>query len=155
MLKNKLFAISPSDKNGGLASLVLNNDSDHMNWIEGTGTWGVPFGFEFVRMEKNGNSVTAYYKRDTLLVTAVRTMENNLLRERYSFRNSGTFDLYFLRGDIGLYANFSDDYDSSPVCITSRCNAPHLERRRKLLYSRSQNGAVSYGTSSCFDQRLS
>lgn len=123
MLKNKLFAISPSDKNGGLASLVLNNDSDHMNWIEGTGTWGVPFGFEFVRMEKNGNSVTAYYKRDTLLVTAVRTMENNLLRERYSFRNSGTFDLYFLRGDIGLYANFSDDYDCSPVCITSRCNA--------------------------------
>lgn len=39
-LSNAVFTVTWDEANGGLDSLVLNNDSDRMNWIEGTDTWG-------------------------------------------------------------------------------------------------------------------
>ena len=61
-MKNRLFTVEPMPENGGLKSLVLNDDPDRMNWIEGFGTWGVPFDFEFLGMEESGNRVTAHYR---------------------------------------------------------------------------------------------
>lgn len=122
-MKNRLFTVEPMPENGGLKSLVLNDDPDRMNWIEGFGTWGVPFDFEFLGMEESGNRVTAHYRKDTLELEVVRTLEGDLLRERYRFRNSGAYDLYFQRGALAVYATFNDSYPDSAMCLTQRCHA--------------------------------
>ena len=124
-MKNRWFSVEPAPENGGLKSLVLNNDPASMNWIEGIGTWGVPLDFRFLGMEKRGNTLLSRYQLDTLELEVTHTMEEELLRERFTFRNTGTFDLYFQRGGISLYATFNDSYESADVCIAERCHA-HL-----------------------------
>ncbi len=124
-MKNDLFTIEPMRENGGLKSLVLHDDPDRMNWIEGLGTWGVPLDFEFRGMEESDQRITAHYRQDTLELDVERTMEKNLLRERYTFRNTGTFDLYFQRGKLSLYTTFNDSYQDAATCIRQRCHA-HL-----------------------------
>ncbi len=122
-MKNRWFAVEAMPENGGLKSLILNDDPDRMNWIEGFGTWGVPLGFDFCGMEESGDKITAHYRKDTLELEAVRSMEENLLRERYIFRNAGTFDLYFQRGGLAIYTTFNDSYQDAATCIRQRCHA--------------------------------
>ena len=124
-MKNRWFSVEPAPENGGLKSLVLNDDPASMNWIEGVGTWGVPLDFRFLGMEEQGNSLLSRYQLDTLELEVTRTMEEGLLRERFTFRNTGTFDLYFQRGGISLYTTFNDSYESAEICIAERCHT-HL-----------------------------
>ncbi len=121
-MKNHLFEVSVNPQNGGLDSLILVSDPDRMNWIEGVSVWGIPQNMDFAGMEENGNTVTSRYQKNTLLLEASRTLDENGLTEQYTFTNTGTYDLYFQRGELGIYATFNDNYQDAETCLAKRCH---------------------------------
>ena len=62
-MENGKFTVEFNSDNGGLKSLVLKNDADRMNWIEGLGTWGVPAGMEFLGAEQKDSKSVFRYRR--------------------------------------------------------------------------------------------
>ena len=122
-MKNNVFSIELNPQNGTVKSIVLNNDPAKMNWIEGMASWGDPVGFEFIDMSFDGNVIHSRYRQGTLELEVVRTLLDDRLTEKFVYRNTGYYDLYFKRGDLGIYATFNDNYPSSDVCISQRCHA--------------------------------
>ena len=124
-MENGKFTVEFNSANGGLKALVLKNDADRMNWIEGLGTWGVPSGMEYLGAEQKDGKSVSRYRRDVLELTVERSMGGDFLRERFSFRNTAPYDLYFQRGELGVFATFNDNYTDAETCEKRRCNA-HL-----------------------------
>ena len=138
-MRNRLFTIELNPEDGTLTSLVLNHDPEKMNWIEGFFSWGKPavarfgsfetanFGgcveYEFAGMEIHEDKACSRYRRETLELEVIRTLEEDKLIERYVYRNAGYYDLYFQRGGLGIYTTFNDSYPASDVCIGRRCHA--------------------------------
>lgn len=122
-MENGKFTVEFNSDNGGLKSLVLKNDADRMNWIEGLGTWGVPAGMEFLGAEQKDGKSVSRYRRDVLELTVERSMGGDFLRERFIFRNTAPYDLYFQRGELGVFATFNDNYTDAGTCEKSRCHA--------------------------------
>lgn len=115
-MENGKFTVEFNSDNGGLKSLVLKNDSDRMNWIEGPGTWGVPAGMEFLGAEQKDGKSVSRYRRDVLELTVERSMGGDFLREHFIFRNTAPYDLYFQRGELGVFATFNDNYTDAGTC---------------------------------------
>ncbi|MCR5840410.1 MAG: hypothetical protein K6G94_12345, partial [Kiritimatiellae bacterium] len=141
---NERFVVSLSEKNGALASLVMKEDADHMNWIHGLENWGevrtnikcyggtdswtgaafrdsekLPFiGFR----EEDGRFVSVY-DNGILRAEVGRELTCDSLKERYVFTNVSKSPLYFGRGDLGILATFNDDYAGADECIRRRCSA--------------------------------
>ncbi len=132
-MKNHLFEIECNPQNGGLNSLVMTGDPEKMNWIEGFSTYGFPAGMGFCGMEENGNTVLSRYQRDTLRLDVRRSLEEDGLHESYVFVNTGTFDLYFCRGEVGIYTTFNDNYQDAETCLKKRCHA-HIWCGRNNAY---------------------
>ena len=124
-MENGKFTVEFNSANGGLKTLVLKNDADRMNWIEGLGTWGVPSGMEYLGAEQKDGKAVSRYRRGVLELTVERSMGSDFLRERFSFRNTAPYDLYFQRGELGVFATFNDNYTDAETCEKRRCNA-HL-----------------------------
>ena len=122
-MENGKFTVEFNSDNGGLKSLVLKNDADRMNWIEGLGTWGVPAGMEFLGAEQKVGKSVSRYRRDVLELTVEHSMGGDFLRERFIFRNTAPYDLYFQRGELGVFATFNDNYTDAGTCEKSRCHA--------------------------------
>ena len=97
-MENSKFTVEFNSDNGGLKVLVLKNDADRMNWIEGLGTWGVPAGMEFLGAEQKDGKAVSRYRCGVLKLTVERSMGSDFLRERFSFHNTAPYDLYFQRG---------------------------------------------------------
>lgn len=123
MMQNNFFKIEFKPETGTVKSLVMNHDPDGMNWVEGLFSWGLPADFEFVEMKSAGNEVHSRYRKETLELEVIRTLEPDRLTERYIYRNTGYYDLYFQRGGLGIYATFNDSYPESDICIKKRCHA--------------------------------
>ena len=143
-LSNAVFTVTWNEKDGGLDSLVLNDDPDRMNWIEGTDTWGTlrwlkrdiswktdpkrelwldTQKFVFAGMRPDGRAVVSTYTSDHLRAEVRREVTDDALEETYVFTNVEKFPLYFLRGDLGILATFNDSYTDASVCETKRCHA--------------------------------
>ena len=122
-MENGKFTVEFNSANGGLKALVLKNDADRMNWIEGLGTWGVPSGMEYLGAEQKDGKAVSRYRRGVLELTVERSMGSDFLRERFSFRNTAPYDLYFQRGELGVFATFNDNYTDAGTCEKSRCHA--------------------------------
>ncbi|MBP5640297.1 MAG: hypothetical protein J6X55_12505 [Victivallales bacterium] len=122
-MKNDVFTIEFNASNGTVASLVLNDDPDRMNWVEGMCDWGQPVGMDFVSMTIEDNEVRSLYRKETLELEVVRTLSADSLTERFIYRNTGYYDLYFERGGLGIYTTFNDSYEDSDICIHQRCDA--------------------------------
>mgnify|MGYP002765078839 FL=1 len=122
-MENGKFTVEFNSDNGGLKSLVLKNDADRMNWIEGLGTWGVPAGMEFLGAEQKDGKAVSRYRRGVLELTVERSMGGDFLRERFIFRNTAPYDLYFQRGQLGIFTTFNDNYTYAETCEKKRCHA--------------------------------
>lgn len=138
-MQNDLFTVQLNPEDGTVSSLVLNRDPAKMNWVEGFFHWGKPalsrFGahetanwggakdFEFTGMQCDGNTSRAHYRKETLELEVTRTLKAGRLTERYTYRNTGYYDLFFQRGDLGIYTTFNDSYPASDICLTRRCDA--------------------------------
>ena len=97
MMQNNFFKIEFKPETGTVKSLVMNHDPDGMNWVEGLFSWGLPADFEFVEMKSAGNEVHSRYRKETLELEVIRILEPDRLTERYIYRNTGYYDLYFQR----------------------------------------------------------
>ena len=137
---NADFTVIWNQDDGTLASLVLNDDPDRMNWIEGTAGWGqirlvaqYPFrpwqnstAFRFKGMRQEGEWVVSSYEMDqweTLRAEVRRRVTDEALEEEYAFFNDATWPIYFRRGDLGILATFNDSYGDAAECIVRRCHA--------------------------------
>lgn len=137
---NADFTVAWNPEDGTLASLVLNDDPDRMNWIEGTAGWGqirlvaqfperpwpksVAFRFEGLR-EEDGWIVSSYAMEDwgTLRAEVRRRVTDEALEEEYVFANDASWPVYFRRGDLGILATFNDSYGTAAECVARRCHA--------------------------------
>lgn len=135
--------VAYDEANGGVKSLVLAGDTNGMNWVEGTGTWGTIRSFSpeitwatkddaffnppllrfLGRVETNGTSVSRYADGKGLLVTVTRRVAGGVLDERYEFENTAYGPRYFLKGHLGILATFNDSYHSADICNRLRCHA--------------------------------
>ena len=141
---NAFFSVTLNEENGGLDSLVLQNDADKMNWIAGTDTWGTlrwlrrdiawkerprrelwldTMKFRFVDLRRDGAAYVSRYVSDHLSAEVRREVTADALEETYVFTNTEKYPLYFLRGDLGILATFNDSYAEASVCETKRCHA--------------------------------
>ena len=91
--------VAYDEANGGVKSLVLAGDTNGMNWVEGTGTWGTIRSFSpeitwatkddaffnppllrfLGRVETNGTSVSRYADGKGLLATVTRRVAGGVL----------------------------------------------------------------------------
>ena len=137
---NADFTVTWNKVDGTLASLVLNDDPDRMNWIEGTANWGqirlvsqspdMSFqnstAFRFKGMREDGEWVVSSYAMagwETLRAEVRRRVTDEGLEEEYTFFNDATWPIYFRRGDLGILATFNDSYGDADECIVRRCHA--------------------------------
>ena len=141
---NECFAVSWDEKSGALASLVVNGDSDRMNWIQGFENWGeirtnvrriggkdglTGAAFRdsekmpFKGLREEGGRVVSVYDNGLLRAEVGRELTSDALMERYVFTNISKAPLYFGRGDLGILATFNDDYAGADECIRRRCSA--------------------------------
>ena len=138
-MRNDVFTIEFDRENGTIRSLVLNDDPDRMNWVEGLFEWGQPVGpakghfagvnwgnrvnFEFTGMTLGEREARSRYRHETLELEVVRTLAPDRLTEKFIYRNTGSCDLFFPRGSLGVYTTFNDSYEESSVCMRQRCHA--------------------------------
>ena len=94
-MKNKVFTIDFNEHNGTIKSLVVNDDPAKMNWVEGMAELGKPVGFEFVDLAFDGNEIRSHYRQETLELEVIRTLLDDRLTEKFIYRNTGYYDLYF------------------------------------------------------------
>lgn len=138
-----LIKFDPAD--GTLLSLKHPEDTDEMNWVEGDAKWGTVKGGETLSAEVTEDSVHAVYKTKHLLVTVDRKIDGDIYRETYRFENTGTKDVFFNRGGVGIYTTFNDNYDLSTVCLKQKChthiwcgrNSSYINARKMGLYGQS------------------
>ncbi len=122
-MKNDFFEVEVNRENGGLNSLVLNDDAERMNWIEGFKTWGLPLMLDFVGIEEADGVVISRYQKRSLVLEVRRTIEQDGIRENYRFINTGTYDIFFRRGEYGIFTTFNDNYQDAATCLKKRCHA--------------------------------
>lgn len=139
---NEAFTVTWDDRDGTLASLVMNNDPDGMNWIEGTDrwgairlhrmewkggkdTWGDTVRMEFAGLRTEGDAVVSSYRLGPIGAEVRRRVCADGLEESYVFTDVERYPVYFLRGHLGILATFNDSYAKASVSETRRCHA-HL-----------------------------
>ena len=117
VLKDPIFELSVNKKSGGLDSIVVKNDSTHMNWVGNTRH----FGEIYVSAGKNktfANALTlksvtqskTVYENESIRVTVLRSFDRNgCLDEHYIIKNIASSDLFFRKGDIGIYVPLADE----------------------------------------------
>ena len=137
---NADFTVTWDQDDGTLASLVLNDDPDRMNWIEGTAGWGQmrlvaqspglafqnSVAFRFTGLREEGEWVVSSYAMadwETLRAEVRRRVTAEALEEEYTFFNDATWPIYFRRGDLGILATFNDSYGEAAECVARRCHA--------------------------------
>ena len=140
---NERFVVTWNAKNGALKSLVLRDDADRMNWIEGFESWGeirtnarkINSGswtgaafldsekLPFVGMREENGRVISRYDNGVLAAEVVRELLPDALRETYVFRNVTKTPVYLNRGDLGILTTFNDDYPGADECTRRRCSA--------------------------------
>jgi len=141
---NEKFVVTWNMKNGALKSLVLCDDPDKMNWIQGLESWGEvrtnarlvagPTWWSgnafadseklaFEGMQERDGRVVSRYGNGVLRVEVLREVLKDALRETYVFKNATKTPVYLNRGDLGILATFNDDYPVAKECVRRRCSA--------------------------------
>ena len=92
------------EADGTIRTLQNQTDSYAMNWAEGARRWG---------------TVTA---PEGVAVRRTHSWQGDELEERFCFTNQTARPVYFLRGDLGVYLTFNDNYQEARECLTRRCH---------------------------------
>ena len=142
-MENNLFDVKVSENDGTVASLVLKNDSDHMNWCSGMMGWGsIRLNSDFPLLDENGvrsvvgiksptcvllsqenGGCRAVYEDEDFRITVERSFdESGFLNERYTVKNLRDADMFLEQGDIGIALPFNDIYTYADDCMINRCN---------------------------------
>ena len=119
------LAVAFDETNGGVKSLILSEDPNQMNWVEGKHTWGVPEDFTFKSMSKLSDGLIASYENATVKIDVERrtNQTDGAFVERYRITNTGEEPVTYSRGALSIPIPFNDSYERAPVCVTKRCHA--------------------------------
>lgn len=130
ILSSVVLQMNP--RNGGVEALRFPDDPDGMNWVEGNRTWGLPRYYDTFKrvyalygLERASDGIVTYTNRETRVTVERRRTEDGSLADRYEVENFSAHDVYFRRGDFGVYATFNDSYADAATCEKQRCHA-HL-----------------------------
>ena len=122
-MQNKLFDIAIDKTNGGVLSIVSREDKFNMNWCKKDTPFGMVKGYELLSLTQEENRVVALYENGSARVQVIRGFNQaGNYCESYTFSNPTEHDLFFKKGDIGIYTPFHDNYESSEICSTQRCH---------------------------------
>ena len=116
------------DARGGVKAVVLKDDADRMNWVEGQAEWGTPapeMKLRLVSAKTVGPVQTALWTNSAIRLEVRREAMGATLEERYVVSAASFYPVYFGRGKFGLYATFNDNYEDAITSQTKRCHA-HL-----------------------------
>lgn len=121
-MKKQAFQVLFNPQNGGVDSLVLEQDPTAMNWFKETA--GLPQNMETVSVTVAQDKCVAVYESKELQISVQRCLTSDgCLQETYRIQNKQDVDYYLMRGELGICMPFADQYDSAEVCMKSRCHA--------------------------------
>lgn len=130
-MKSTIFDVRIDTETGFVTSIVMNDDPHQMNWCKEEANWGsfhVITGhnrnfrkeLELVSYD-DGASV---YENEKIRITVKRGFdEEGAFEESYTFKNIYAHDVFFRKGEIGIVTPLCDEYKSSLISQTTRCNA--------------------------------
>lgn len=130
-MKNHIFEININTEIGAVSSIVMCDDSHKMNWCGNNGVWGEIFSqpawnknfdepFKAVCISE-GETV---YENKQMRIRVIRNFDaDDNYEEKYIFKNITSADLFFRKGDIGIYTPLCDEYHTAYVSLTQKCNA--------------------------------
>lgn len=129
-MKDPIFKLSVNSKSGGIESLIVKNDPTLMNWVGNTRHLGeicVSSGrnktFAADLTLKSATQTKTVYENESIRVTVLRSFDKDgCLDERYIIKNITSYDLFFRKGDVGIYVPFADEYKTADISLTNRCN---------------------------------
>ncbi len=131
-MKNPVFEYIVRPETGGISSLVMCEDPHAMNWCGHTKDWGVPVVMQTAKnrtfrdplVPTFANDRESIWENAELRVTLTRTFDpDGSLIEAYTFCNLSPYELFFRKGDIGIYVPLCDEYHEAAVSLTQKCHA--------------------------------
>lgn len=131
-MKNNVFEYVVRPETGGISSLVLCADPYAMNWCGHTKDWGMPVVMQLAKNRTfreplvliSSNETESIWENPELRITLSRTFASDgSLVESYVFRNLSPYELFFRKGDIGIYVPLCDEYHEAATSLTTKCHA--------------------------------
>lgn len=130
-MKSKLFDIKTDSTTGAVSSIVMCDDSYQMNWCGNGGQWGEIFAqvawnktFDEPFALTEFSEEMSVFENKQLRIAVSRTFDDEgCYVESYSFKNITESEMFFNKGDLGIYTPLCDEYHSAPVSLTQKCNA--------------------------------
>ncbi len=131
-MKNARFDIQINMETGGISSLVLCGDPYEMNWRGHTKDWGVPVIMQTAKNRTFREPLSLVSATESLCVWENAELSVKLSRsfdddgslvETYVFQNFSPYELFFRKGDIGIYAPLCDEYHEAQTSLTTKCHA--------------------------------
>ncbi len=130
-MKSKIFDIKVDTNSGGVSSMIIVGDEYNMDWCGRKRHWGELNAicgepktffnnFKLISCEET----CSVFANDELKVVLERSFddEGNYL-EKYTFKNISGHEMFFNKGDVGIYTPLCDEYHTAEYSLTNKCNA--------------------------------
>ena len=130
-MKSKLFDIRVDKNTGGVSTMIIESDQYNMDWCGRSRHWGELNAihgepktffnnFKLISCEE----ACSVFANDELRVTLERSFddEGNYI-EKYTFKNISGHEMFFNKGDVGIFTPLCDEYHASEYSLTNKCNA--------------------------------
>ena len=141
-MKNNIFDVKFNCESGGITSLRLVDDTEHMNFCcEGRDLFQIR-GFQLESFEESGNKAVAVSCFQNVSATTVYELKEDSITVCTVFKNNNTYPVYYKTGDVVVETPFHDAYDSSTVCMKERCHA-HIWTGLENTYIRCERMGIS------------
>lgn len=147
-MENTVFQIDFNAETGRIRSIVFQKDAYQMNWCGQTHEWGEIFfrnephaydaskntyvintwNFQkenmLVSFEESDAEAVSVYSNGRLQTTVKRFFdESGNFVETYEFKNISPDELFFRKGEVGIYTPFADEYRAAQESLTTKCSA--------------------------------
>ena len=130
-MKSNLFDIKVDKNTGGVSSMMIASDRYNMDWCGRNRHWGELNAihgepktffnnFKLISCEET----CSVFANDELRVTLERSFddEGNYI-EKYTFKNISGHEMFFNKGDVGIFTPLCDEYHAAEYSLTNKCNA--------------------------------
>ena len=130
-MKSNLLDIKVDTTTGGVSSMFIVGDEYNMDWCGRNRHWGELKAicgepktffndFKLISCEEE----CSVFANDELSVTIERSFdgEGNYI-EKYTFKNISGHEMFFNKGDVGIFVPLCDEYHSAEFSLTNKCNA--------------------------------
>lgn len=136
-MENNIFKIELNAETGNMTSLIIAEDGHRMNWCGGTHEWGeflcggyvyennkyVPKRSRLISFREDKDKAESIFSNGKIETRVYRSFtENGNFKEEYTFKNISDSDVFFRKGEFGIYTPFADEYIKAAQSLAKRCN---------------------------------